>query len=272
MPQRFRTVLADGTPLAVREWGPVDGPPILFWHALGPVTTGEYAAALAPALPDARLIALDGPGHGESPPLPRDRYAVGPTVDLAVALLDALGLERAAFVGHSWGAMIGARLAAAAPERVSALVLLDAGYGDPSEQPGVEPLTYEQRLAAQTEWRWPDWEAFDADAEGLAEIGRAGVREQEGAIVARVAPEARAAIQDALYTSSITGTWHALRALPVLLLVATEPPGLEPYRREAVARFKAAVPEAEVHRIDGAGHDLIADAGDEVGKLIAAWL
>jgi pimeloyl-ACP methyl ester carboxylesterase len=61
---------------------------------------------------------------------------LGPTVDLAVSLVDALGIERAAFVGHSRGAMIGARLAAAAPGRLSALVLLDAGYGDAAEQPG----------------------------------------------------------------------------------------------------------------------------------------
>jgi len=272
MPQR---ILAGGTPLALREWGPGGGPPVLFWHALGPVTTGEYAALLAPALPGVRLIAPDGPGHGESPPLPRERYAIRPTVELAVALLDALGLEQVAFIGHSWGAMIGAHLAAAAPERVSALVLLDAGYGDPAEQPGAQPLTYEERLAqarsAQQAWRWPDWDALDADAEGLA-VARAGAREEDGAVVARVSPEARAAIQDALYASSISATWPALRELPVLLLVATEPPELEAYRHEAVARFAAAVPSARVEHVADAGHDLIADAGPRVGALIAAWL
>lgn len=276
MPQWLGTVLAGDTHLAVREWGPRDAAPVIFWHALGPVTTGEYAALLAPALAEARLVAPDGPGHGESPPVPRERYAVGPTVELALSLLDALGIERAAFVGHSWGAMIGVHLAAAAPERLSALVLLDAGYGDPSEQPGAQALTYDERLAhargAHQQWRWPDWDAFDADAEGLAAVGRAGVREQDGEIVARVAPEARAAIQDALYVSSISSTWPALRALPVLLLVATEPAELEPYRREAVARFATGVPEADVRRVTGAGHDLIADAGSEVGELIAAWL
>jgi pimeloyl-ACP methyl ester carboxylesterase len=276
MPQRLRTVSAGDVPLAVREWGPEVGPPVVFWHALGPVGTGEYAAVLAPALSHARLLAPDGPGHGDSPPLARERYAIEPMVELALALLDALGLERVAFVGHSWGAMIGAHLAAAAPERLSALVLLDAGYGDPAEQPGVEPLTYDERLAharsAQEQWRWPDWAALDADAEGLGDVARAGAVERHGKIVVRVAPEARAAIQDALYAGSISSTWPALRALPVLLLVATLPPELEAYRRGAVARFRAAVPEADVRAIDGAGHDLLADAGPAVGELIAAWL
>ena len=35
MPQPLGTVLAGDKRLAVREWGPEDDPPVLFWHALG---------------------------------------------------------------------------------------------------------------------------------------------------------------------------------------------------------------------------------------------
>jgi pimeloyl-ACP methyl ester carboxylesterase len=268
--------------LAVREWGPYDGAPVLYWHALGPVGTGEYAAELAPALVGhgARLLAPDGPGHGESPSLPRDRYGLGATVDLAVALLNALGLRRVVFVGHSWGGAVGAHLAAAHPERVAGLVLLDAGYDD---APGPD-VPYEDRLAqaraAHADWRWPNWQAFDAAAADglqrtspeLTAVFRAGVMEGDGGLVARVDPEARASIQDALSNDSIAATWPALASLPVLLLVATEPRELEAGRRAAVERFRAAVPNAEVRRIEGAGHDLLADAGPEVGEIIAATL
>jgi pimeloyl-ACP methyl ester carboxylesterase len=275
-----------GVRLAVREWGPANGVPVVFWHALGPVTTGEYAAELAAPLVarGAHVVAPDGPGHGASPNLPRSGYRTRALAQVLDALLDDLGAERAVHLGHSWGAMVTAQFASARPERVSALVLLDAGYGDPRDQPGVEPLTYEQRLAqarAATEsWRWADWDAFDADArEGLGrwtpelgEILRAGVREDGDAVVARVAPEARAAIQDELYRGSITSTWDALANLPVLMLVATEPAELEPYRADAVVRFRAAVPAADVRRLEGAGHDLVADLGPELGELVAAWL
>ena len=91
-------------------------------------------------------------------------------------------------------------------------------------------------------------------------------------MVARVAPEARAAIQDELYRASITSTWSALAQLPVLMLVASEPAELEPYREEAVARFRAALPAADVRRMEGAGHDLVADLGPELGELVAEWL
>jgi pimeloyl-ACP methyl ester carboxylesterase len=275
-----------GVRLAVREWGAADGVPIVFWHALGPVTTGEYAAELAGPLVarGAHVVAPDGPGHGASPKLPRSGYRTRALAQVLDALLDDLGAERAVLVGHSWGAMVVAHFAAARPERVSAVVLLDAGYGDPRDQPGVEPLTYEQRLeegrAAGGSWRWADLDAFDADARDglrrwtpeLRDVFHAGLREDSGEVVARVSPEARAAIQDELYRVSITSTWPALWQLPVLLLAATEPPELEPYREEALARFRAALPAADVRRMEGAGHDLVADLGPDLGELIADWL
>jgi hypothetical protein len=58
----------------------------------------------------------------------------------------------------------------------------------------------------------------------------------------------------------------------VLLLVATEPPELEEYRTEAAACFQAAVPHADVRRMEGAGHDLVVDLGPELGELIDRWL
>jgi pimeloyl-ACP methyl ester carboxylesterase len=275
-----------GVRLAVREWGPADGVPVVFWHALGPVTTGEYAAELASPLVarGAHVVAPDGPGHGASPKLPRAGYRTRALAQVLDALLDDLGAERAVLIGHSWGAMVAAHFAAARPKRVSALVLLDAGYGDPRDQPGVEPLSYEQRLeqarAAYESWRWAERDAFDADARDglrrwtpeLGEIFHAGLREESGELVARVAPEARAAIQDELYRGSVVSTWDALAHLPVLLLVATEPPELESYRAEALARFTAALPAAEVRRMEGAGHDLVVDLGPALGELVSEWL
>jgi len=79
-------------------------------------------------LPDGlRLIAMDTPGFGASDPpdgLPADglRYYAG----RVAGFLDALGVERAAVVGHHTGAMIAAELAAAQPRRVERLVLIGA--------------------------------------------------------------------------------------------------------------------------------------------------
>jgi pimeloyl-ACP methyl ester carboxylesterase len=62
-----RLVDAGDATLAVREWGPPDGRPLVFWHALGPATSGAMLNEVAPALAArhrVRTIALDAPGYG----------------------------------------------------------------------------------------------------------------------------------------------------------------------------------------------------------------
>lgn len=71
-------------------------------------------------------LAVDLPGHGGSagPPL----ADVPAHADWLLALLDAVGVRKAALVGHSMGALIALEAAARAPERASALVMLGAAY------------------------------------------------------------------------------------------------------------------------------------------------
>jgi pimeloyl-ACP methyl ester carboxylesterase len=72
-----------------------------------------------------RLIAMDTPGFGASDPpggLPGE--GLGYYARRVAGFLDALGLERAAIVGHHTGAMIAAELAAAHPERAERIVLI----------------------------------------------------------------------------------------------------------------------------------------------------
>jgi len=70
----------------------------------------------------ARTIAIDMPGHGDSPAAP-----AGATLDdhiaSVAASLDELGVKGALVVGHSWGGMVAIRLAALRPDLVAGLVL-----------------------------------------------------------------------------------------------------------------------------------------------------
>src|ERR1700737_4668401 len=84
--------------------------------------TGSSRAWLpvARALGDrAALVAPDIRGRGRSSELPGP-YGMDVHVRDLLAVLDALGLERAALVGHSLGAYIVAWLGASHPERVPA--------------------------------------------------------------------------------------------------------------------------------------------------------
>jgi pimeloyl-ACP methyl ester carboxylesterase len=104
------------------------GVPVLLLHQT-PRSWDEYRDVLPLLGRDFRAIAMDTLGFGDS-----DRPGEAPSIELwaqaALALLDALGATRAAVVGHHTGAVIAAEIAAAAPDRVSALVLSACPFVD----------------------------------------------------------------------------------------------------------------------------------------------
>lgn len=82
---------------------------------------------MAPSLSHYDLVALDLPGHGRSFHYPADaEYSLFSTILDILAAADALGWERFAVLGHSMGGAIASLLAAAAPERVERLFLIEA--------------------------------------------------------------------------------------------------------------------------------------------------
>ena len=87
-----------------------------------------------------RVITVDERGHGETPAVAAfDYWDVARDV---VALLDHLGIARAAIVGTSQGGFIGLRAALLAPDRISALAVLgtSADAEDPASAEGLREL------------------------------------------------------------------------------------------------------------------------------------
>jgi len=74
------------------------------------------------------VFALDARNHGKSPHAPDMDYAV--MVEDVVAWMDAQGLARATFVGHSMGGKTAMLLACRHPERVERLVVVDIAPKD----------------------------------------------------------------------------------------------------------------------------------------------
>jgi pimeloyl-ACP methyl ester carboxylesterase len=107
------------------DWSPPDqrAPPLVLIHGAG--GSHRHWPLEARELPGRRVIAVDLPGHGDSPG-PGRRTVAEYARDL-LALLDALALARAVVVGHSMGGAIALTLAIDSPDRVAGLGLVGTG-------------------------------------------------------------------------------------------------------------------------------------------------
>jgi pimeloyl-ACP methyl ester carboxylesterase len=160
-PQVFhRTVKVGDLDVFYREAGPKDAPTVLLLH--GFPTSSQMFRNLIPALADRyHLVAPDYPGYGHSSMPPRDKFAY--TFDNLAGVVDAftekLGLTRYALYVQDYGAPVGYRLAAAHPERITAIVVqngnaydegLDNAFWQPIKEYWKEPASRAKRDALRT--------------------------------------------------------------------------------------------------------------------------
>lgn len=114
---------ADGTKIAYTDEG--SGTPLLCLAGL--TRAGSDFRHLVPHLPPLRLIRMDYRGRGASGWSGAATYTVPQEAKDALALLDHLGIEKAAILGTSRGGIIGMLLAAMAKPRLLGLCLNDVG-------------------------------------------------------------------------------------------------------------------------------------------------
>lgn len=104
-----------------------EGPVVVLLHAT--LHDRHDFDAIVPSLrQDHRVIALDWPGHGDSPaPTPGYQPTAASFADVLADVVETLDLPPAAFIGNSVGGFAAARLAITDPQRVSRLVLVNTG-------------------------------------------------------------------------------------------------------------------------------------------------
>lgn len=132
-PRELNLPLAWGN-LAGLHWQRPGQPRVLCLH--GWLDNAASFVPLSRHLQDCDVVALDFAGHGKSSHRPpAARYYFSEYLYDLDAALDALGWDRCNIIGHSMGGGIACHLAAALPERVERLVLLDA-VGSLANPPG----------------------------------------------------------------------------------------------------------------------------------------
>jgi pimeloyl-ACP methyl ester carboxylesterase len=117
-------VQSNGIRMAVYEQG--HGPAVIMVHGF-PELAFSWRHQIS-ALADAgfRAIAPDMRGYGQTEgPEGVEHYAAAELIKDLEGLLDALGLERAIFVGHDWGAIVLWQMAMLRPEKIEQLIILN---------------------------------------------------------------------------------------------------------------------------------------------------
>jgi pimeloyl-ACP methyl ester carboxylesterase len=226
--------------------------------------------------PQIHAVALDRPGHGSS------RLAAGGMeVNVAAVLddLDARGVERAVLVGHSYGGGVALSVAARAPDRVEALILLASV--------GPDCLTgWDKLLAAPVTgpvcalfaWKLTPWFARVRLRRIARRLGSelavrryvnwyvwGYTRWDHGPLWRTFLAEQRALVRGADHLAAVAASVR----VPVLLM--SDPNDtMVPFR--TTAALSKSLPDARLHLVEGAGHHLPMRAPDRVAEEIVAFL
>lgn len=215
-----------------------------------------------------RILVYDHRGTGRSD---RDMIGASSVANMAedvTGLMDVLGIERAHFVGHAAGGLIGLKMALRAPERLNKLIVvngwsrLDPHFNRCFETrlallKQVGPAAY---IRAQPIFLYPaNWisendEHLEAEAQDLL-ADFAGISNLERRIAA-------------LRAFDIEGQLETIRAN--ILLLASEDDMLVPSR--CSRHLASRIPDASLHVMPWGGHACNVTAPDAFVKIVRNWL
>jgi pimeloyl-ACP methyl ester carboxylesterase len=278
---RYRNILVNGLKVFYREAGRMDAPALLLLH--GFPTASHMFRGLMPQLADQfHVVAPDLPGFGQSDMPGRDKFAY--TFDNIAAVIDrfteAVGLTRFALYVFDYGAPTGFRIAAAHPERITALISQNGNAYEEGLSDGWNPIRAYWTEASDanrralrtflspetTIWQYthgvPDPTLVSPDGYSLDNyyLTRPGASEIQldlfGDYKSNVAlyPKFQAYLRQ--YQPPLLAAWG--KNDPFFL-----PAGAEAFKRD--------VPGAEVHFFD-AGHFALETHCDEIAALIRDFL
>ena len=272
--------------LAVTSFGPAsDADAVLAIHGI--TANGRCWDTVAALLPHRRILAPDLRGRARSNALPGPYGLRRHAADLA-ALLDADGGRARTVVGHSMGAFVAIALAAARPDLVARLLLVDGGLplALPAGAAGIDDVDVAALLgpaARRLSMEFADedayldfWRAHPAFARDWSPAVEEYARHDlDGAAPhLRSSTVAAAMLQDGGELYGPDWYLEALRGLRMPVTVLRAPRGLldaDPlYAPGALEGFAALVPQLRVVEVDDVNHYTILFAERGAEQVAAA--
>ena len=248
------------------------GEPVVFLH--GFPASGHLWTDVIPLMPAGhRLVVVDLLGYGRSDPPNGRSLTLRAHADRVVALLDALGIDRACIVGHDLGGGVAQSMAVDAPSRVSRLALVDsvAFSGWPTRDVRLARVLLRVARSFAPQWLLP---ILRADLERGYEDPTRAAHSIERFVRPFAGSEGRAAFMQHLQALDSRET----RALAPRLGEITAPTAViwgahDPFLPVKLGRkLAASIPGATFEAIAGARHFTPEDAPRPVADAIAALL
>jgi pimeloyl-ACP methyl ester carboxylesterase len=210
------------------------------------------------------VLVPDLPGHGRSAGEPL--ASVEALADWIVALLDSLGVEQAALVGHSMGSLVAIEVAIRFPGRVAKTVLIGSSLPMPVSQALLNAARDDEPLAAEMINTW----SYSASGQiggntvpGLWLLGmnrRLMERQKKGVFhIDMNACNAYARSPESLKDI----------ATPLLIIVGSLDRMTSPKAAKALLGF---IPGARMSSIEGSGHALMAERPDAVLDTLRSFV
>ena len=263
------TVEARGIAFHYLEWGDPASPPMVLLHGLtGHAHIWDH---MAPQMAQTfHVFALDQRGHGDSGHAAS--YTTREFVDDLDAVVRAWGIDRCVLMGLSMGGHNGMAYAAAHPERVSALIVIDIpARMDRERAPGFAEAA---RLASEGHGQYTDFEDAVRDArpdtptapdENLRYRTQWNLRTlDDGALQFKYDAKVQALWNPEDLTEKLGGI-----AAPTLLVRAAKALTLPRPVAEAMA---AEIADAELIEFLDSGHSVPTDRPEELAPAVLGWL
>lgn len=246
-----RTIPLAGTPLTARVYVAGAGDPVVYFHGAG----GHAWTRLHDRL--SGRFALHAPMHPGWDDM-RDLDQFDTVADLVLYytdIFDALGIERAALVGHSVGGMVAAEIAAMRPDRVSRVALIAPWGLWSDDQPVADIWSQSPGDLAALLWHDPDGEVARAHAP---------VMEPEALLQGYLAGAAAAHFTWPIPDRGLRRRLHRVSA-PVLLLWGRQDRVVP---ASYAADFAERLPDCRTVLLDEAGHNVHLEQADAVADAI----
>mgnify|MGYP002152345603 CR=1 FL=1 len=216
-----------------------------------------------------RVIAYDHRGQGRSEVAAGGYDMDNLTLD-ALALMDALGVQRFHFAGLSMGGFIGLHLGARHPERLHSLILMEtSAQAEPAENvPRYRMLNTVVGLLGAWAVKKPVMKIMFGRP-FLQDPARAGIRRKWERELTGNRKSITRAVRGVIERQEVPPESLARISCPTLIIVGEEDAATVPAKSEYMHKL---IPNSRLVRIPGAGHTSTVEAPKAVNQAINTFL